>query len=86
MKVDVSKIERTLRKLKKKDPVVFRAVQRKINEIMQNPSHYKPLSYDLKGERRVHIMKSFVLKFKIDDVNSVVTFLVFEHHDDAYRR
>ena len=86
MRVDVSKIEKTLRKLKKKDPVVFRALQRKINEIAENPSHYKPLKHDLAGERRVHIMKSFVLKFEIDDVGRVVTFLVFGHHDDAYKR
>ena len=58
----------------------------KIEEIIQNPQHYKPLRYDLAGERRVHIMKSFVLKFEIHEDRKAVEFLFFGHHDEAYRR
>ena len=57
-----------------------------MDEILKNPTHYKPLKYDLKGERRVHILKSFVLKFEVDKIKRVVTFLAFKHHDDAYQR
>lgn len=57
-----------------------------MQEILENPHHYKPMKYDLAGERRVHIMKSFVLKFEIDESKKLVTFLAFSHHDDAYRR
>ncbi|MCH8286480.1 type II toxin-antitoxin system RelE/ParE family toxin [candidate division KSB1 bacterium] len=59
-------------------------IENKIAEIVKNPFHYKPLRYKLKGERRVHIMKSFVLKFEIDNPRKIIVFLTFEHHNDAY--
>jgi mRNA-degrading endonuclease RelE of RelBE toxin-antitoxin system len=34
---------------------------KKIEEIVKDPYHYKPLRHDLKNIRRVHIRKSFVL-------------------------
>ena len=73
-------------KLSKKNPVLDKAVRNKMKQILENPQHYKPLRYDLAGERRVHIMKSFVLKFEIDENSKRVTFLFFGHHDEAYRR
>lgn len=78
--------QKDIEKLCKKNPVLREALERKMNEIMQNPQHYKPLKYDLAGERRVHIMKSFILKFEIDEKNKAVTFFFFGHHDEAYRR
>ena len=79
-------LQRILNKLFKKDKVMYEQVMKKIEEIVQNPTHYKPLKYDLAGQRRVHIMKSFVLKFEIDEQNKIVTFIFFGHHDEAYRR
>jgi len=70
----------------KKNPVLKEALEKKMNEIIQNPHHYKPLRYDLYGIRRVHIMKSFVLKFEITETTKSVKFLAFRHHDDAYTR
>lgn len=62
------------------------ALKRKMNEILENPQHYKPLRHDLAGERRVHVMKSFVLKFEIAEPIKTVKFIFFGHHDDAYKR
>jgi mRNA-degrading endonuclease RelE of RelBE toxin-antitoxin system len=62
------------------------ALKKKMNEILQNPYHYKPLGYNLAGVRRVHIMKSFVLQYEINESAKEVRFLAFDHHDDAYRR
>jgi len=76
----------SIEKLCRKNPVLVDALSKKMNEIIQNPQHYKPLKYDFAGERRAHIMKSFVLKFEIDELNKKVTFLFFGHHDEAYRR
>jgi len=70
----------------KKNPVLRKILDNKIREIILNPGHYKPLRYELKGERRVHILKSFVLKFEIDESREIVTFLAFTHHDKAYER
>lgn len=78
--------QRDIDKLCKKNIVLREALEKKMNEIMQNPQHYKPLRYDLTGERRVHIMKSFVLKFEINEQIKTVTFLFFGHHDEAYKR
>jgi YafQ family addiction module toxin component len=71
-------------KLCRKNPILEHALKSKIREILENPQHYKPLKYDLAGERRVHIMKSFVLKFQVEEKIKTVTFLFFGHHDEAY--
>ncbi len=75
-----------IKKLCKKNPVLEEALHKKIEQLLLNPNHYKPLKYDLAGERRVHVMKSFVLRFEVDENMRVVTLLVFGHHDDMYRR
>lgn len=78
--------EKSIEKLCKKNSVLKEALEKKMKEILENPQHYKPLKYDLAGERRVHIMKSFVLKFEINEQNKVVRFIFFGHHDEAYER
>ena len=82
----VPSLQKVLNRLFKKDKVVYEQVMKKIEEIIQNPCHYKPLKYDLAGQRRVHIMKSFVLKFEIDEQKQIVRFIFFGHHDEAFRR
>ena len=78
--------EKSIEKLCRRNPILKEALKRRMNEILQNPQHYEPLKYDLAGERRVHIMKSFVLKFEINEQKQTVSFLFFGHHDEAYRR
>ena len=34
--------ERSIKKLKKKDKVLFEQIQKKLLEIVNNPEHYKP--------------------------------------------
>ncbi len=75
-----------IEKLCKKNHILKVALEKKMNEILENPQHYKPLKYNLAGKRRVHIMKNFVLKFEIDEQNKIITFIFFGHHDEAYRR
>ena len=69
----------------RKNSILRRILENKITEISLNPIHYKPLSNVLKGERRVHILKSFVLRFIIDEPRKTVIFISFEHHDTAYQ-
>lgn len=78
--------QKQIGKVCRKNPIALQALRRKMDEIIENPSRYKPLMYDLTGERRVHILKSFILKFEVDETRKVVTFIAFKHHDDAYRR
>jgi len=75
-----------IRKLCKKNPVLESCLKKKINEIVENPYHFKPLQHDLAGERRVHILKSFVLRYEIKELDKIVVFIFFGHHDQAYRR
>jgi YafQ family addiction module toxin component len=65
---------------------MFKAARDKVKEIIENPRHYKPLRYDLKGLRRVHLEKSFVLVFEIDEEEKMVRFLDLDHHDEIYRK
>ena len=85
MNIDTSKIEGILTKLKRRDISLFRAVQRKINQIAQLDKtaiqHFKNLRGDLKDYKRVHV-GSFVLMFKLE--GDTVIFGKFMHHDDAY--
>lgn len=87
MNIDVSKISKTLRKLKKKDPALFVAVQKKIKQIASydeiSIQHPKNLRYDFGEFKRVQV-GSFVLFFKLE--GNKIVFERFKHHDDAYRR
>lgn len=87
MKYDFSEhLKQVLKKLSKKDPVSYNAVKNKIQEIVdsENLEHYKPLRYDLKNQRRVHIRKSFVLIFEYNSSTNTLWFLDYEHHDNIY--
>ncbi len=79
-------LEKKLVKIKKKDSALFVDVREKIKEVIENPQHYKPLRYDLKGLRRVHVKRSFVLIFEVDENDRIVRFLDLDHHDRIYRR
>ena len=76
--------KKAIDKATRKNPPLRKILENKIEEILLNPHHYKLLRYDLAGERRVHIMKSQVLKFRIDEQNKIITFIFFGHHDEAY--
>lgn len=73
--------ENQLKKIKKKDNVLFERLTKKLKEIRNNPEHYKPLRNVLKGMRSVHL-DPFVIIFDIED-NLVIVYYV-KHHDDAY--
>jgi len=79
------KLKRTLRVLRKKNPVLFREVQRKINQIASldetTIQHFKNLKGSQSEYKRVHI-GSFVLFFKLEGDTIIFDRLV--HHDDAY--
>ncbi len=85
MKIDVSPIKETLRKTKKKDPALFKAVQKKINQIAElnaeEIQHFKNLRKPLNGYKRVHV-KNHVPMFKL--VGNTIIFGRFAHHDEAY--
>jgi len=78
------KLSKELRKLNKKNHVLFEAIFKKADEICINPQHYKNLNYPLNKYKRVHIDSNFVLCFSVDEKAQAVTLVKLAHHKDAY--
>ena len=77
-------IVKKLSKLKKKDPIHYSKIRKKMDAILENPDHgYKFLHHDMKGISRVHI-GHFVLIFVLDHQNKSVSFEDYDHHDSIY--
>ena len=78
------KADRAFKKLEKKDRKQLEIINKKVEQILANPYHFKPLRGDMHGARRVHIEKSFVLVYEIDENENAVRILDYGHHDDIY--
>ncbi len=73
--------EKQLKKLKKKDKVLFDRLGKKLKELRKNPEHYKPLRNVLKGNRAAHL-DPFVIVFDVKE--DLITVHYVKHHDKAY--
>jgi YafQ family addiction module toxin component len=80
------KLKAKMEKICRKDRQLHVALMKKIREILNDPHHYKPLRHDLKGFYRVHIEKSFVLIFSVQEDSGMVKFIDLDHHDEIYSR
>ncbi len=60
------------------------AIKNKIKQIIENPYRFKPLSSTMKNKWRVHIYKSFVLVYVIDEKEKIIELLDYDHHDNIY--
>ena len=78
-------VEQILFKLANKNPKQLEIIENKINEILQNPQHYKNLRNPLQHLKRVHIDKSFVLIFSVDENSKRVIIEDYDHHDQIYK-
>ena len=78
-------LDRKLKKLGKKDRELLLLIDKKVKEILQNPSRFKPLKKPLQNKRRVHVGGSFVLIYEINEEKSIVTLVDFDHHDNIYK-
>jgi len=78
--------DRKLRKLEKKDKKQLEIISKKIKEILENPYQFKPLRRPLQNFRRVHIDKSFVLIYMVDELRNAVIVYNYDHHDNIYKR
>ena len=75
-------LDRIFSKLRKKNKKQLQIINKKIQQILDNPYHFKPLRGDMHGARRVHIDKSFVLTYEVDEEERLVRLLDFDHHDN----
>ncbi|MFW5991019.1 MAG: type II toxin-antitoxin system RelE family toxin [Candidatus Nanoarchaeia archaeon] len=84
--VDARKsVEKIFSKLARKDYGQLEKVEKKVNEIIKNPHHYRNLRRPLQHLKRVHVAKSFVLVFSVDDNNKKVIIEDYDHHDNIYK-
>lgn len=80
-------LEKILKKLLKKDKVLHQQVIKKIKEIVNSEDieHYKNLRYKMKDSKRSHV-GHFVLLFRYDKKEDLISFDDFDHHDTIYKR
>jgi mRNA interferase RelE/StbE/toxin YoeB len=87
MRVDASKIEGVMEKIKHKNPALFAALQKKIIQIAQlepdGVDHFKNLRHDMSHLKRVQV-GSFVLTFRVK--GDTIILEDFDHHDRIYKR
>ena len=78
-------LEKTLKKLAKKNRVQVEIILNKVEEILINPHRYKNLRTPLNDWKRVHVDKHFVLLFSVDEESKSVTLEDYDHHDNIYK-
>ena len=71
-------------KLVKKNRKQYEVIMKKVQEIIENPQHYKNLRGPLQLFKRVHIDKHFFLLYSVDEDNKTITLEYFDHHDNVY--
>ena len=77
-------VDRKFSKLAKKNKKQLENILKKIDEIVENPQHYKNLRKPLENWKRVHV-GNFVLTFSVDENFKTVTIEDYDHHDNIYR-
>ncbi len=78
-------LDRKFKRLKKKDREMLMLIDRKVQKILDDPYRFKPLRKPLQNKRRVHVGRSFVLIYEINEEEKTVTLLDFDHHDNIYK-
>ena len=78
-------VEKIFNKLAKRNPKQLEIIYSKIEEIRDNPNRYKNLKSPLHHLKRVHIDKSFVMVFSVDENKKLVIIEDYDHHDNIYK-
>jgi YafQ family addiction module toxin component len=80
-------LEKNFQKLAKKNKKQLQIISNKIKEIIacDDINRYKNLKKPLQFLKRVHIDKSFVLIFSVDENAKHIIFEEFDHHDNIYK-
>jgi|WetSurMetagenome_2_1015567.scaffolds.fasta_scaffold920520_1 mRNA-degrading endonuclease RelE of RelBE toxin-antitoxin system len=75
-------VSKTFRKPKEKQGAA-RSINKKILQILSDPTQFKPLKYPLDGLRRAYI-GSFVIIYRIIENPATIQIIKYAHHDQAY--
>lgn len=79
------KVDDVFKKLAKRNPKQLGIITKKLEDIIKDPHRFKPLHFPFAGMRRVHIDKSFVLTYSIDESTKTVIVEDYDHHDNIYQ-
>ena len=77
-------VDKIFTKLARKDRISLEYITKKIQEIRENPYHFKPLRKPLQNFRRVHI-GNFVLVYSINEKTKTIVIERYKHHDEVYK-
>lgn len=78
-------LDKKFKKLRKKDREMLRLIEKKVQDILEDPYRFKPLRKPLQNKRRVHVGGPFVLVYEVNEKERGVTLLEFDHHDNIYK-
>jgi len=78
-------LDKKFKRLQKKDKEMLRFIDKKIQDILEDPYRFKTLRKPLQNKRRVHVGGSFVLIYEINEKEKIVTLFDFDHHDNIYK-
>ena len=78
-------LDKKFKKLKKKDKEMLELINKKVQEILNNPHRFKSLKKPLQNKKRVHIGGAFVLIYEVNEEEKIVTLIDFDHHDNIYK-
>ncbi len=81
----MTKNSKDFRRLQKKDKEMLRLINRKVQDILEDPYRFKPLRKPLQNKRRVHVGGSLVLIYEINEKEKIVMLFDFDHHDNIYK-
>lgn len=79
-------LDRKFKKFQNKDKEMLRLIDRKIQDILEDPYRFKPLRRPLHNKRRVHVGGPFVLVYEVNEKEKTVTLFDFDHHDKIYKQ
>lgn len=83
-----SHLDRKLKKIAKKDKILFKIFQKKVIEIISHTKEtintYKNLKSPLNNYKRIHLTDNFILLFKVNLKENKILFVDIKHWDDAY--
>jgi mRNA-degrading endonuclease RelE of RelBE toxin-antitoxin system len=66
-------LDNKFKKLQKKDKEMLRLIDRKVQDILEDPYRFKPLRKPLQNKRRVHVGGPFVLVYEVNEKEKIVT-------------
>ena len=79
-------VDKIFAKMAKKEKHNLEIIYKKIKEVCYDPTKFKPLGAPKQNLRRVHVLKSFVITYSIDEATHTVWIEDYDHHDNIYEQ